>query len=63
MCLCFSLYGLVEEELDCGLFLDHVNGDLYSLNFVNTPIPGHGVTCTHHQESSNVAKSDFFPNW
>ena len=62
----FSLYGAKVEDLDCGLTLVHVNGDLFYL--YPTPEfpglqPGSTISCTWHQRLWNIAISDFFPNW
>ena len=61
-----SLYGAKVEDIDCGLTVGHVNGDLYY--FTPTPSfpaiePGEELVCTWHQKWWNVAISDFFPNW
>ena len=65
-CVYFSLYGVAEEILDCGLTTVHVNGDLYyftpSLSMDDLK-PGAEMSCTWHQKWWNIAKSDFFPNW
>lgn len=62
----FSLYGVAEQKLDCGLRVVHVNGDLYyftpSISMSDLQ-PGGQLVCNWHQKWWNTAKTDFFPNW
>lgn len=52
-----------EDDLDCGLKLEYVSGDLYSLALIIDSYPGHELICTLYQELWNVARTDFLPNW
>ncbi|KAL4239994.1 hypothetical protein ACF0H5_000789 [Mactra antiquata] len=63
----YSLYGLREEVVQCGLQVRHVNGGLFYVtpdpkSFKPIP-PGGKLTCTIYNKYWLVSRTDNMPNW